>query len=948
MKINNTIRKLLLFIIAPLLTITFITACGDDGDGPTPPPAEELNLVELAQSDEDFSTLVSVIEDLGLEETLTSGDFTVFAPTNAAFNALPDGVLESLTDEQLLDIIQFHVTEGSVPSSALGATQDVPMLNEENTLVQSSAAGVVVNGSSNVVKADLEATNGYIHGIDEVLLPSAIRIALGQPNLVDVAQEDGRFETLIGLVEDTGLTTTLQYLGPYTAFAPTDDAFTALFEEVDPGTLTTEQLTFILTYHVISGEGIASGDLAEEQAVASAAEELLYITSNEENGVTVNGNSSVIDADVDASNGIIHVVDNVLLPNAFLNTVQVAQKNYNFTTLVDLIVQANLAETVATTELTVFAPTNAAFEALFAEVDPGSLTPEQLEEILLYHTIPGATIASGDLQAQQNPASTTGEALYVTVDGDVVVNGNSTVVTADVASNNGIIHAVDTVLLPNAFVDVPAIAQKNYDLTTLVGLLVDNDLVGTLQGDGPFTVFAPTNAAFEAISDVVSTLTPEQVVEVLTYHVLAANVESGDIVPPQTVTMLNEQDITIDVVNDVVTITDAAGGTAEVVVADQVGTNGVVHIIDAVLIPDLGDGNGGGDQAVTLPVTFEDENVDYALTDFGGNISEIVADPTDGTNTVAQSTKGAGSEVWAGTTIGGTVGFENPIPFTETETTMSVRVWSPTAGTPIRLKVEDATDGGISVETEVNTTVAQQWETLVFDFSNEVTGAPLNLSNVYDKASIFFNFGTSGSDEVYYWDDVEFGGEATGGGGNGGGEVAEPTAAAPAPPTRDAANVISVFSDAYTDIGVTTFATTWSEGSLVGDVEIVSGDFIKLYDIGNFIGIQLDSGIDLTSFTHMHFDFWVADESVGAGAVFNPKLSNHAGLPGSDGETSAIVATNPVTEAGQWVSFDVPLDDFTDAFGGGVLDRDKIYQIVMTTSGTINNVYIDNLYFYKE
>ncbi|MCA1800805.1 MAG: fasciclin domain-containing protein, partial [Actinobacteria bacterium] len=342
-------------------------------------------------------------------------------------------------------------------------------------------------------------------------------------------------------------------------------------------------------------------------------------------------------------------------------------------------------------------------------------------------------------------------------------------------------------------------------------------------------VFAPTNAAFEAISDVVSTLTPEQVVEVLTYHVLAANVESGDIVPPQTATMLNDQDITIDVVNDVVTITDADGGTAEVVVADQIGTNGVVHIIDAVLIPDLGDGNGGGgDQAVTLPVTFEDSNVNYDLIDFGGNASEIVADPTDGSNTVAQSTKTTGSEVWAGTTVGGEAGFENPIPFTETETTMSVTVWSPTAGTPIRLKVEDATDGGISVETEVNTTVAEEWETLVFDFSNEVTGAPLDLSNVYDKASIFFNFGTSGSDEVYYWDDVEFGGEASGGngGGNGGGDVAEPNSAAPTPPDRNTDDVISVYSDAYSDIDVTTFATDWSDGSfVVDDVEIEDGDF---------------------------------------------------------------------------------------------------------------------------
>src|SRR6056297_1338516 len=732
MKINNTIRKLLLFIIAPLLTVTFITACGDDGDGPTPPPSEDLNLVELAQSDENFSTLVSVIEDLGLEETLASGDFTIFAPTNAAFNALPDGVLESLTDEQLLDIIQFHVTEGSVPSSALDAQQDVDMLNEEKTLVQSSAAGVVVNGSSNVV---------------------------------DVAQEDGRFGTLIGLVEDVGLTTTLQYLGPYTAFAPTDDAFTALFEEVDPSTLTTEQITFILTYHVISGEGIPSGDLAPEQAVASAADELLYITSTEESGVTVNGNASVIDADVDASNGIVHVVDNVLLPNAFLNTVQVAQKNYNFTTLVGLIVDANLAETVATTELTVFAPTNAAFEALFAEVDPANLTADQLEEIILYHTIPGATIASGDLAAQQAPASTTDENLYITVDGDVVVNGNSTVVTADVASNNGIIHAVDTVLMPNAFVDVPSIAQKNYDLTTLVGLLVDNDLVGTLEGQGPFTVFAPTNAAFDAISDVLGTLTPEQVVEVLTYHVVEANVESGDIVPPQTVTMLNQQEITINVTEGVVSITDAEGGTAEVVLADQVGTNGVVHIIDAVLIPTLDGGSGDGE--LLTNGDFEDGRASW--TDTAGEIR------TEGGNSFFFADVQSAGDAFA-------VNLSQVVEIVQGENYILEFDASTGAGnTRTMIAGIGLNEGPFTADTQtVNLTDQTQTYTLEFT-------ASFGLAN----SRVLFDMGAETG--VVVIDNVSL---VQGGDGTPVEETAAPETAAPTPPSRDAEGVISVYSDA--------------------------------------------------------------------------------------------------------------------------------------------------------
>ncbi len=165
-------------------------------------------------------------------------------------------------------------------------------------------------------------------------------------------------------------------------------------------------------------------------------------------------------------------------------------------------------------------------------------------------------------------------------------------------------------------------------------------------------------------------------------------------------------------------------------------------------------------EVLNLPVTFESAELDYGLTDFGGNASEIVVDPTNAGNTVAQSTKMVGSEIWAGTTIGGDAGFPTAIPFAAGATTLSVRVWSPTAGTPIRLKVEDSTNGGISVETEATTTVAMGWETLVFDFSNEATGtAALNLANSYNKASIFFNFGTSGTGEIYYWDDVAFGGD---------------------------------------------------------------------------------------------------------------------------------------------------------------------------------------------
>ena len=162
---------------------------------------------------------------------------------------------------------------------------------------------------------------------------------------------------------------------------------------------------------------------------------------------------------------------------------------------------------------------------------------------------------------------------------------------------------------------------------------------------------------------------------------------------------------------------------------------------------------------LNLPVTFEGDTATFDLVDFGGNASAFEVDPTDPTNNVARSTKMDIAELWAGTTIGAD-GFATPIPFTSDATTMTVRVWSPDAGVPVRLKVEDASDATISVETETMTTMAGAWETMEFDFGNEVTGtAALNLANNYNKASIFFNFGTTGADageKTYYWDDVQF------------------------------------------------------------------------------------------------------------------------------------------------------------------------------------------------
>lgn len=453
MKLQKLHKYILLFFV-PILSIALLTACSDDDNGTSivdPPQEEDPNLVELAQSDDNFSTLVGLVVDLDLVDVLANDELTVFAPTNAAFDALPDGVVESLTTEQLTEIITYHLVEGTVMSSDLAPQQDVVMVQGERTLIQASAAGVLINGSANVITADLTATNGVIHAIDQVILPTEYRVAVQGPSLVEVAQEAGNFDTLLSLAETVGLTTTLQFLGPYTAFAPTDEAFEELFSVVDPGTLSEEEITFILTYHVLFGE-VPSTALDPQQAVETVNEELVYITAGDE-GVTVNGTSSVIAADVEAANGVIHVVDSVLLPNAFLNIPGLIQKNYNLTTLLSLAAERpDILEALSDPNgsFTVFAPTNEAFEdALAAFPD---LTEEQITEILTYHVIAGATVLSTDLEDGATVETLQGENITVNLNDGVQIN-NANVVAADIAGTNGVVHVIDAVILPPSYTE---------------------------------------------------------------------------------------------------------------------------------------------------------------------------------------------------------------------------------------------------------------------------------------------------------------------------------------------------------------------------------------------------------------------------------------------------------------------------------------------------------------
>lgn len=282
-------------------------------------------------------------------------------------------------------------------------------------------------------------------------------------------------------------------------------------------------------------------------------------------------------------------------PETPKNIVETAVATADLSTLVAALQQANLVSVLeGSGPFTVFAPTNAAFTA--AGIDLNTISNEALTETLLYHVL-GASIKSTDLtnlaQTYATTAATTGPgatqlSVMVERNDDVVtVNGGSNVTTANVEATNGIIHIVDKLLTPPTVVDH---AVNNASFSSLVATLgaASGDLVNVLSGDGPFTVFAPTNAAFDAVSGVTATLDEDQLAKVLTYHVVAGNVRAEDITDGLVVTTVNGETFTVSTTGDV-TITDAnedvTSGVSNVVLTNVQGTNGVVHVIDAVLVP---------------------------------------------------------------------------------------------------------------------------------------------------------------------------------------------------------------------------------------------------------------------------------------------------------------------------------------------------------------------------
>lgn len=452
---------LMLGVAASLIVLG---GCDDDDDDNGP----DQTVVQLAQGNDNLSTLeAALVKFPDLVTTLSgSGQVTVFAPSNDAFENLLEAIgqsnLDDIPDDVLRDVLEYHVISGGTLSNQLTNGELTTVGGEKITV--NTSGGVTLNGSASVTTADVRATNGVVHLIDEVLIPPSIQPIVG--TVVAPAYFNKNFTTLIAAVKaaSSSILATLLSSGYKTLFAPTNDAFVAAGITTLPDQAT---LDAVLKYHVLNSE-VTSSQIASGSSNAETLNGKIYLSKNS-SGVFLNGTSKVTTADIDAANGVVHVIDRTIMPPsetiAQLATRLSSTNPAEFTQLVAALARTQgqgandllAAASSASSNLTVFAPTDAAFQELYTALGVSNVNEIPLNTliaVLKHHVVSGRAFST-DL------ASGAG----ATLNGNVTINVSASPPTvtgssggANVAklqtsllnihATNGVIHVIDKVLLP--------------------------------------------------------------------------------------------------------------------------------------------------------------------------------------------------------------------------------------------------------------------------------------------------------------------------------------------------------------------------------------------------------------------------------------------------------------------------------------------------------------------
>ena len=548
--------------------------------------------IAMADSNDDIPTnatntgvhdsLVAALAQVDLVTTLQGqGPFTVFAPTDQAFADAGIDLSTFDTDEEnatLVDILLYHVYSGAVYASDVTDGLVVEMVNGDNAMFTVTDGTVMIEDAT-VTSADVMASNGVIHVIDKVLMPPVPYTGIGicyntathmivagasmeecgaymylenysmggqeftgcyntithamadttqqicesyvwtpPVDIATTAMTTGIHNSLVGALSISGLVTTLQGDGPFTVFAPSDQAFADA--GIDLAAFTTDEdiatLTDILLYHVYSG-AVNAADVTDGLTVAMVNGDDASFTVSD--GTVMVGDATVVLADVPASNGVIHVIDKVLMP-----PVPITEAD------------GDICYNIATHTISAGA---------------------SFTECMSYMYVVDYEMAGQTFTGCYN-----------------TVTHQLSDVSEDVCGS----------YMWTPAVDIAMTASATTIHNSLVAALTQAELVTTLQGDGPFTVFAPSDQAFaDAGIDLAAFTTDEDIAtltDILLYHVYSGAVNAADVTDGLTVAMVNGDDASFTVSDGTVMV-----GDATVTLADVPASNGVIHVIDKVLMP---------------------------------------------------------------------------------------------------------------------------------------------------------------------------------------------------------------------------------------------------------------------------------------------------------------------------------------------------------------------------
>ncbi|MFA0961582.1 fasciclin domain-containing protein [Roseivirga sp. BDSF3-8] len=621
--------------LALLAGLFFLASCNDDNDSPL---TQDNDLSEVIAENPELSSFEAASADIEEVSGLLRGteSYTVFAPDNEAFNTFLNGrSLNDIPENVLKNVLLNHVVAGQLRAGDL-ENGTLTTLGGSDITVARQGDSFLLNGNVRILAADIEASNGIIHVVNAVMdheedmsMGSIAEEVVNRDNLstLEAILTSGNYDALLNAASDPSADLTL--------FAPDNEAFANLLMllDVELGDIPTGVVEDILMYHIL-GESVMSGELMDGTAATTMLGE--DITVMIDGGmVTLNpGDFAVMveEADIEANNGVIHQIGGVLVPpsvQSILGTVvEPAYFSKDFTTLVAAVVKADLlGALLAADGVTLFAPTNQAFENAGINVD--DLDGETLARVLKYHVLP-VNVPAGDLVAMldadyEAPVNQVSahtllgdnyELYFSRLNGMFYINGDTKLDPANIMTDQGTVHVLPEGVLMPPTMTIAEIVQmyasgeaegtdEDGEFNVLLAALTRAtneggfDFLGAVSNpEANLTVFAPTDEAFMKLLNITNLSQLEDIpVEVLTdvlqYHVIIVPFFSVDLLNNNAPATLYSS-ISIQV-TDNLTIVDREDDNmdANIIIADVKATNGVIHAIDNVLLPfDLVD-NGG-------------------------------------------------------------------------------------------------------------------------------------------------------------------------------------------------------------------------------------------------------------------------------------------------------------------------------------------------------------------